>query len=307
LSDPGTSVLIARNCDQGEVPKPVTGLHSPSNEPKVTVRGLVLSTHPAPAMAVTVVATLLAIAAGVSAVQTALLCAAVFAGQLSIGWSNDWLDADRDRAVARRDKPVVQGTVEPSMLRTLATISVVLAVVLSLLLGLLSGMLLLTLVAAGWAYNAGLKRTWASGLAYAVGFGALPAGVVAAAPGSPFAPWWLVGAGSFLGAAAHLANVAPDIEDDAATGVRGLPHRLGPRVSAVTSPLLLGAASLMLALGPPGAPGVTQWFALVVATPAVVVAALSGSPRFRRLAFPAVVLLTIIDVVLLLAGGAALG
>jgi hypothetical protein len=45
----------------------------------------------------------------------------------------------------------------------------------------------------------------------------------------------------------------------------------------------------------------------VLAVPAVVVAALAGSPRARRLAFPAVLLLTVLDVVLLVAGGAALG
>ncbi len=44
---------------------------------------------------------------------------------------------------------------------------------------------------------------------------------------------------------------------------------------------------------------------LVVAVPAVVVAALAGSARWRRLAFPAVMLLTVLDVVLLLLGGAA--
>src|SRR3712207_7375206 len=32
-----------------------------------------------------------------------------------------------------------------------------------------------------------------------------------------------------LGVGAHLLNVLPDLEDDAATGVRGLPHVLGPR------------------------------------------------------------------------------
>jgi hypothetical protein len=35
------------------------------------------------------------------------------------------------------------------------------------------------------------------------------------------------------------------------------------------------------------------------------VAGLAGTPRFRRAAFPAVMLLTVLDVVLLLAGGAA--
>ena len=262
------------------------------------------ATHVGPAVAVTVVATLLALAAGAPGGRAALVGIAVLAGQVSIGWSNDWLDADRDRAVARADKPVVQGAVAPALLRTLALASAAAAVVLSLLLGAVPGLLLLVLVASGWAYNAGLKRTAVSVLPYVTGFGALPAGVVAAAPGAPTAPWWLVTAGAALGAAAHLANVAPDLEDDLATGVRGLPHRLGARASAVTGAGLLGASSLVLVLGPDGPPTVPGWVGLTVAVPAVVVAALAGTERFRRPAFPAVLLLTVVDVVLLLAGGA---
>lgn len=272
---------------------------------RVTPRALALATHPGPAVAVTVVAGLLALAAGVPAGRAALVTAAVLAGQVSIGWSNDWLDADRDRAVARADKPVVQGAVAPALLRTLAVGSAAAAVVLSLLLGLVPGLLLLVLVASGWAYNAGLKRTAVSVLPYVTGFGALPAGVVAAAPGAPLAPWWLVTAGAALGAAAHLANVAPDLEDDLATGVRGLPHRIGARGSAVTGAVVLGMASLVLVLGPDGPPTAAGWAGLALAVPAVVVAALAGTRRFRRLAFPAVMLLTVLDVVLLLAGGAA--
>ncbi|TQN37706.1 4-hydroxybenzoate polyprenyltransferase [Blastococcus colisei] len=270
------------------------------------LRALVLATHAGPTVAVTTAATLLAVAAGMSAGRAVLLCAAVLAGQASIGWSNDWLDADRDRAVARTDKPVVQGAVAPSLLRSAALVAVVLATVLSLLLGLVPGALLLVLVASGWAYNAGLKRTAASVVPYVTGFGALPAGVVAAAPGTPTAPWWLVAAGGALGAAAHLANVAPDLEDDLATGVRGLPHRLGAQISAGTGALLLGGASLVLVLGPDGPPTATGWSCLVLTAPAVVVAALAGTARFRRLAFPAVMLLTVLDVALLVAGGAAL-
>ena len=107
-------------------------------------------------------------------------------------------------------------------------------------------------------------------------------------------------------AAAHLANVAPDLEDDLATGVRGLPHRLGAVPSAILGASLLFGASLVLALGPEGAPTGLGIAVLVVAVPAVVVAALAGSARFRRLAFPAVMLLTVLDVVLLLAGGTTL-
>src|SRR5215211_4565610 len=206
----------------GRVPSPTPSRGRP-------VRGLVLATHAGPTVAVTTVATLLAVAAGVGPGRTVLLCIAVLAGQASIGWSNDWLDAGRDRAVARADKPVVQGAVDPGTLRAAATGAAAIAVV-----------LLLALVASGWGYNAGLKRTAVSVVPYVTGFGALPAGVVAAAPGAPAAPWWLVTAGAALGAAAHLANVAPDLEDDLATGVRGLPHRIGARGSAVTGAVVLG-------------------------------------------------------------------
>jgi 4-hydroxybenzoate polyprenyltransferase len=273
--------------------------------PAAGLRALALATHFGPTVAVTAVATLLAVAAGIPAGRTALVGLAVLAGQASIGWSNDWLDADRDRAVGRADKPVVQGAVGPRSLRTAALAAAVVAVVLSLLLGIVPGLLLLVLVTSGWVYNAGLKRTPVSVLPYLAGFGALPAGVVAAAPGTPAAPWWLVAAGAALGGAAHLANVAPDLEDDLATGVRGLPHRLGAATSAVLGAVLLGAASLLLVFGPPGPPTTTGWVGLVLALPAVGVAALAGTSRWRRLAFPAVMLLTVLDVVLLLAGGAA--
>jgi 4-hydroxybenzoate polyprenyltransferase len=272
-------------------------------------RGVALAraTHLEPALAVSAVAVLLAVAAGVGLGRTVLLGAAVLAGQASIGWCNDWLDADRDRAVSRQDKPVVQGVVTPGTLRTAALAAVAVAVVLSLLLGVVPGLLLLVLVGSGWAYDAGLKRTALSPLPYLNGFGALPAGVVAAAPGTPGAPWWLVAAGAALGGAAHVANVAPDVADDLATGVRGLPHRMGPVPSAIAGAVLLGGASLLLVTGPDGPPSPLGWAAAVLAAPAVVVAALAGSPRARRLAFPAVMLLTVLDVVLLLAGGAALG
>ncbi|UOX99896.1 UbiA family prenyltransferase [Blastococcus sp. PRF04-17] len=278
----------------------------PSHGPLGVLQAMALATHLGPTVAVTVVATLLGVAAGLPAHRAALLCAAVLAGQASIGWSNDWLDADRDRAVDRADKPVVRGAVTPSRLRAAAVVAVVLAVCLSLLLGLVPGVLLLVLVASGWAYNAGLKRTALSAVPYVTGFGALPAGVVSAAPGAPVAPWWLVAAGGALGAAAHFANVAPDLEDDLATGVRGLPHRLGARPSAVLCALLLGAASVLLVTGPEGSPSAAGWLVLALAVPAVVIAALAGSARFRGVAFPAILLLVVADVVLLLVGGATL-
>src|SRR3712207_8013721 len=136
------------------------------------VRGLLLATHAGPTVAVTTVATLLAVAAGAGPGRSVLLGAAVLAGQASIGWSNDWLDAGRDRAVDRADKPVVQGAVDPATLRAAAPGAAAVAGVLSLALGLVPGLLLLVLVASGWAYNAGLKRTAVSVVPYVTGFGA---------------------------------------------------------------------------------------------------------------------------------------
>jgi hypothetical protein len=72
----------------------------------------------------------------------------------------------------------------------------------------------------------------------------------------------------------------------------------------VTAALLLGVASVVLVLGPDGPPTPAGRVGLGLAVPAVAVAALAGTARFRRLAFPVVMLLTVLDVVLLVVGGA---
>src|SRR4051794_41833172 len=74
-----------------------------------------MSCHPGPALAVTVVATLLAVAAGAPAGTVVLVAAAFGVGQLSIGWSNDWLDAARDVAGGRTDKPGAAGAVSAAV------------------------------------------------------------------------------------------------------------------------------------------------------------------------------------------------
>jgi 4-hydroxybenzoate polyprenyltransferase len=276
-----------------------------------TARGLptalALSCHPGPALAVTLVATLLAVAAGAPADTVALVAAAFAAGQLSIGWSNDWLDAARDVAVGRADKPVATGAVSQAAVRRAAVVAVALAVPLSLALGVPAGLAHLVGVASGWTYNLGLKSTLWSWAPYAVTFGLLPAVVTLALPGSPLAPAWAIAAGALLGVGAHLVNVLPDLDDDAATGVRGLPHRLGRRTSSLLAPAVLTAASLLVVLGPAGPPGPWDWAALaVVAVLAVVAAGSATTSGRRRLPLLATVLVAAVDVVLLLAHGSAL-
>lgn len=205
-------------------------------------------------MLVTTVSTLFALGLGVSGWRLAVVVVAVLANQLSIGLSNDWIDAERDRAVGRRDKPVARGDVSVGAVRAWAIGTLVASVVLAFVLGAGAGIGISLLALGGWAYNLGLKRTLASVVPYLVGFGALPVGIGLAAEQLVWVPAWLPVATALLGAAAHFANVLPDLEDDAATGVRGLSHALGRRVSGLLGFALLAASAAVLTFGPAGAP-----------------------------------------------------
>ena len=217
--------------------------------PTDIVASLVRSCHPIPTLAVTIIAAALAVRAGNDAGRAVLVTATVFVGQLSIGWSNDAIDAERDRVSHRSDKPVAAGALARQTVAVAAGVAVILAVALAAVLGPAAGGASLLIVLGGWAYNAGLKATVWSWLPYAVAFGALPAVATLARPAHPAPAWWAVAAGALLGVAAHLANVAPDLADDLATGVRGFPHRLGVRGTAVFGPGLLAAAGIVIFAG----------------------------------------------------------
>ena len=269
-----------------------------------TVRALVRACHPEPTAAVTAVSAALAAAVGRGVAGTVAVAAAVLAGQLSVGWMNDYLDRDRDVRSGRGDKPAAVGVLDPAVLRAATVLAAVAVVPLSLLSGLLAGSLHLLAVASAWAYNLRLKATALSVLPYAVSFGLLPAFITAGLPGQPIVGW-LVAAGALLGAAAHFANVLPDIEDDLRTGVRGLPQRLGPDRSRVAAAALLIAASVVLAVGPPGPPGLLGVGAVAVAVGCGCGAALLGRRPGSRAAFLGVLVVAGVDVALLLASGAS--
>lgn len=259
---------------------------------------LIGAAHPGPALAVTVLAALLATAMDLSAGRVALVTAAVLCGQLSIGWSNDLVDLRRDQAVGRTDKPLAVGTVGVSTVRLSCAIAVLLCVPLSLACGPLAGIVHLVCVGSGWAYNLGLKATVWSWAPYAAAFGLLPVFVWLAGGSSSWPqlgiPLWIPLAAASLGVGAHLLNVLPDIDDDHATGVRGLPHRLGARRLPVAAVAVLGAGSVLVLLGA----SVPAWAAvaglLVVAVLGLVVLRASG-----RTPFAAAVGIALLDAVLL--------
>ena len=262
--------------------------------------GLVRACHPGPATAVTVVMTAYGISAGLSPARVVLITATVLAGQLSIGWSNDLIDAARDRSVGRADKPLATGELSTTTARLACVLAVLATVVLSLSCGLVAGLLHLGCVAAGWAYNLGLKATVFSWLPYALAFGGYPIVVTLAEPGAGPPPWFVPAAGALLGVGAHLVNVLPDLADDEATGVRGLPHRLGHRRASMLAVANLAAATVLLVFGVVDAVPVAV-LALVLATVAVLVG--STLVARGRMPFRAAIGIALVDVLLLVLAG----
>lgn len=277
---------------------------------RASARGLAQACHPEPALAVTVVLTALAASAGRDVAGSIAVFGAVGAGQLSIGWSNDYLDRERDRHSGRADKPVALGAVPAAAVGTAAITALLLTVPLSLLSGVRATGVHLVAVAAGWLYNLRLKASAGSVLPYLVAFGLYPAVVTLGLPEHPWPPWWALGAGSLLGAGAHFTNVLPDLADDARTGVRGLPHRLGDRVSRRWAAGLLLAATVVLGFGPalgsPGGDTTLGVAAVAIAAVAVGVGLLLGNRPRSRAAFRMTLLVAIVDVCLLIVRGAAL-
>lgn len=270
-----------------------------------------MAAHPVPALTVTVLITVLAAASGYTLAGCLLVAAAVLAGQLSVGWSNDRVDMRRDIAAGRSDKPLATGRVRAGTVFAAAGCALAASVPLSLANGLLAGAVHLAAVAAAWSYNLGVKRTAASWLPYAIGFGLLPAFVTLGLPGRPWPAPWVVAAGALLGVGAHFTNVLPDIEVDLAAGVRGLPQRLGRRWAGTLAVLPLLGASVALVFGPRGEPGPAGWGALAVTASLALGAAVLpeagyGQGRNSRAPFLGALAIAAVDVVLLLLRGTAL-
>jgi 4-hydroxybenzoate polyprenyltransferase len=242
---------------------------------------------------VTAFVTAVAWSAGRSPAGCLLVAATILTGHLSIGWSNDAIDAARDTIVNRQDKPVVRGLVSRRTLAVAAGVALIVTIPVSLANGIAAGLAHLLFVACAWAYNLGLKSTAISWVPYAVGFGALPS-FVTLGTSHEVAPWWATSAGALLGIGAHLANVVPDLADDLATGVRGWPQRLGS-YARLLAPLPLAAATGLLVIAPPGAVGLIGWIALaVVAALLAVIVFWRNAPFLVTIGIAAVSIITLV-------------
>jgi 4-hydroxybenzoate polyprenyltransferase len=260
------------------------------------------SSHPGPSVAVTIITVGLGFSAGLDPLRLVILGLSMLAGQLSVGLSNDWIDAERDAAVGRTDKPIALGWIGAAAVRNAAFVCGGLMIVVALPLGWRAELVLVAAVGAAWAYNAWLKKSVFSVVPYLIGFGALPA-IATLSRAVPAAPaLWSLGVGALLGAAAHFANTLPDLDSDAATGVRGLPHRLGRRRSSALTYLVLLAASVLEFFGTGGLGFLPGELGLGAA---IVIAIVGGAmiARPTRWHFRLIILAAMIDVVVLIFAG----
>jgi 4-hydroxybenzoate polyprenyltransferase len=263
--------------------------------------------HPGPSLAISAMIAVLAAQAAPRGVgPVALVVPAAVAGQFSIGWSNDFFDAGRDARAGRTDKPVAAGLISRRAVAVAGAAALTVSLLLALAIGAAAGLVNAVMMAAGWAYNAGLKSTLASGLAYLAGFGLIPAFAASTLPGHPAPRAVVTAAAAVLGLGAHFANVIHDLDGDRAAGVRGLPQRVaargGPGAVRLIALVLLLAASALLALS---AAGPHRWVALAGLAAAAVLA-IAGAAAPGRLPFLAAIGIAAIDVALFVFGGVIL-
>ena len=172
----------------------------------------------------------------------------VFCGQLVVGWSNDIIDYQDDLLHNRQKKPLVSGQISLRLLQNSLRVMLPIAIVINLFgpLGLIGGGLSVLAIGLAVAYNFYFKFTVFSWVPYAIAFGSLPS-CMALSKGEAPALWMWLG-GALFGTAAHFLNVIKDMEQDKASGIKGLPQRLGSKVSGVTAVALIAAAVVVILL-----------------------------------------------------------
>jgi 4-hydroxybenzoate polyprenyltransferase len=172
----------------------------------------------------------------------AMLCA-----QFAIGITNDIFDRELD-AASKPWKPVASGLIPPAVAILSAIALIVSSIAVAASLGWASALLVVAGTACGLAYDAGLKRTILSPLPFMLAIPLLPAWVYVTLDAWEDVLWWLLPLGALIGLAIHLANTLPDVESDAAQGIRGLAHVLGVERATLLSWLAFAQALILAAL-----------------------------------------------------------
>jgi 4-hydroxybenzoate polyprenyltransferase len=231
--------------------------------------------HPEPVVAVTSVCGVLALLAGRGGGGTVWVILAVAAGQLFVGWTNDYIDRRRDSEAQRKDKPLARGEISARSVAIAAALAGLAVVPLSLASGVPATIVHVIGVLSATAYNLGLKSTWLSVVPYAVSFAMVPAFITLGLAHPHWPPAWVTAATLLTGVGGHFAQARPDVERDRRQRVLGLPQILGDRASALAAALFLVAGAAAIAYGS------HNLLPLGVVLPAIGVAALPPVAAFR--------------------------
>jgi 4-hydroxybenzoate polyprenyltransferase len=201
--------------------------------------------HFGPTIIVTATTFLLALSQ-YSLIDALRVAIAIFAGQLVVGWSNDFIDAPLDIAAQRTKKPIVSKEINPEQLKKSILVALLAALLLSLFspLGITGTLIHFLGILSATFYNFKLKPTILSPLPYIVSFGALPWAIYLPAGNQP--PLWLFIDFMLIAVAFHFFNVLKDFQWDINQGVLGLPQRLGRNASLVISISLVISAIFVL-------------------------------------------------------------
>jgi len=213
----------------------------------VLARGYVFlrAAHFGPTVIVTTASFLLALS-HYSLIDSLRVAIAIFAGQLVVGWSNDFIDAPLDIAAQRTKKPIVTKEINPEQLKRSIVFALIAAFLLSLFspMGLTGTLIHFLGILSATFYNLKLKLTILSPLPYIISFGTLPWAVYLPAGNQP--PLWLYLDFMLIAVAFHFFNVLKDFQWDVDQGVLGLPQRLGRNASLIISISLVISAVLVL-------------------------------------------------------------
>ncbi len=249
---------------------------------------LLRTSHLGPTIFVTLTGFLMANSSG--SIWSALgIALTIFTGQLCIGWTNDLVDRESDREQGRKNKPLANEAISVRPVVTATAVALITCILLSLLgpFGIRGGSLHLLAVSCGLAYNFYFKKSVLSPLPYVIAFGAFPSAI--ALSKNHDVPIWLMSLGALFGLAAHFANVVKDMEQDRKAGLRGLPQRLGTRISLLVAGTALLIDSVILA----------NHSHLWIPVPISVIAVLLLFITPKKFSFPLVMALALTDVVIL--------
>jgi 4-hydroxybenzoate polyprenyltransferase len=180
-----------------------------------------------------------------SIIDSLRVAIAIFAGQLVVGWSNDFIDAPLDIAAQRTKKPIVSKEINPEQLKKSILVALLAALLLSLFspLGITGTLIHFLGILSATFYNLKLKSTILSPIPYIVSFGALPWAIYLPAGNHP--PLWLYLDFMLIAVAFHFFNVLKDFQWDIKQGIMGIPQRLGRNVSLIISISLVCSAVLV--------------------------------------------------------------